>query len=985
MASGSYWSTLAKGEPKPAQDEGGLLGNLSGALDMVKQLPAGAVGLAGSVGQSVIGAGRLAKDIGENLTGHGEGFSGDYGTNLGEYFPVLEQFRQSGVNTAEDIRHPSRLVEAYQQGKLAPKLTEDIGNVALLGGVAAKGLTAASGAERAAIEGASLQPRFVPPSAVDAVTATRPGLLSAAERLQQASTLGADTAFGAPALPYRLAAGGARRLLSPAAARLADTAAGQTLRDWGSSLLVTPETKPFRDTMFEAQQRQAELTRPVLSAYQQLDQLLPDPTDQRAFYSHLAGDPTVLAPLADQLPPEQFNQVLSHVADQARIDITPEAAQKAVQLSRRKLPADELARFDQAAQVWRDQIAQPREQRYLGGYGESTVPSPERLASRAEAATMTTPLSTGEAPARFRNVLTLGHTVASGLDDLTSHLDDPTVRSAIDSVKGEVATTLDEALGRGADPSYFPGGRLPMRRVGEAPVSPMGVRKLSSERVKETAIGPRFNRGQAVLDAQRIRDQVSNDTARQIAERMGVKAADHLDLPEGVSGAEILTEMQRDGLTPWDPAHPFTKPTPNQITADTVFVPKFVDKGFSRFRKPAGDFERVVREVYDRPQRVFKAGVLALSPRWHVGNIVGNELMANAGGVSPLQILRHYREGLQMTRDQTGPAILQGRGLTGDESAYLRGAEELATPNVSEAQPHALGRLINKSYAANEFVDNLGRNIFYIAKKAEGYSDEAAVKSALATLGDFQKMLPWERQVVRRIFPFEAWTKHITSLAFRLARDQPMRVAWTLHLGDLFQPGGNANDIGFLQGAYPTGGNRFIPLSRLSPFDTAADVFDPTNIGGNLSPLIKTPFEAATGYQIGRPGRNFLTPLSSPPGTGTVDEYGHAGPVNWLTDPGSALYRLSAILPQTRLLRDYVGPYAAPVARYDTGEPIQRTLRSRFGTSHQTLPQDRQPLSDLGRLLGLPVPQQVDVEAIRQSRAKRLAALAKSRAAYESA
>lgn len=978
MATGSYWENLASGKPAQQDDDGGFWDNVTGALDMVKQLPAGAVGLAGSTARSVAGAGRLALDVAKEATGQGDGFSNDYGTNLGDYFPVLEQFRESAVNTLGDIRHPSRLIDAYKRGELAPKLAEDIGNVAVVGGVAAKGLTAASGASVA--EGAlpAGGARFAAPSEVAAETATRPGLLSAAQRLEQVSTLGRDAAFGGPALPYRLAAGGARRLLSPAAARFGETAAGQTLRDWGNSLLVTPETKPFREAMFGAEQQQAELSRPVLSAYQKLDELLPDPNEQRAFYAHLAGDPAVLGPLREQLTPEQFDQAVGNVADKARIDITPEAAQTAVALQQRTLPPEDLARFDQAAELWRNEIAQPREERYLAGFGESTVPSAERLASRAETAGMTGPLDSGASPARFRNVETLGRTVAAGLDDLGL---DPAVAGTL---KGEVAQTLDQVLASGADPSYFPGGRLPMRRVGEAPDSPLGLRTLGSERVKETAVGPRFNRGQAIIDAQRIRDQVTNETARIVADKFATRAGDRLELPEGVSGSDILGEMARDQMVPWDPARPFKKLSPDEVTADTLFVPRWVDKGFARFRKPSGDFERVVREVYDRPQRVFKAGVLALSPRWHVGNIVGNTLMASAAGVSPLQLVRHYREGLQMTREGTGPALLQGRGFTADEHAYLRGAEDLANPGEKfTREPGRLGRLTDKSYAANEFVDNLGRNIFYLAKKAEGYSDAEAVQSALSALGDFQKMLPWERQVVRRVFPFEAWTKHITQLAFRLARDDPARVAWTLHLGDLFQPDDNANDIGFLQGAYPTGGDRFVPLARLSPFDTAADVFDPTNIGGNLSPLIKTPFEAVTGYQIGRPGRNFLTPLSRPPGTGSIDDYGHEGAAGWLLNPSEAAYRLSGLLPQTRMLRDYVGPFSEPVARYDTGEPVKRTRTSRFGSSKSTIPQSRQPFSDVARFIGVPYPEEVNVSEIRRAREKRLKALADARAAYE--
>lgn len=193
------------GQTQAAQAQGGAPPSLWDQVSgLVTGLPQGIADLGVQGAQSVAGIPRLVSDVAQQASGHSDNnFSTDFGTNLGEYFPALETFRGSFANTASDVRHPEHFKEASDQGQLAGKVFEDVANASLLAAPLSKALTAASGAERvagadAAAQASRLAPRFVGPDAVAAETATRPGLLRAAQAVENAARP-VHQAAGAPA------------------------------------------------------------------------------------------------------------------------------------------------------------------------------------------------------------------------------------------------------------------------------------------------------------------------------------------------------------------------------------------------------------------------------------------------------------------------------------------------------------------------------------------------------------------------------------------------------------------------------------------------------------------------------------------------------------------------------------------------------------------------------------------------------------------
>jgi hypothetical protein len=166
---------------------------------MVSGLPGGIAGMVGSTAQSLAGFPRLAIDeakgvlSGQGITKPHEGFA----ENLGEYFPILEQFRQSGLDTATRLRHPSEYVKAAQEGRIVPAVVEDAANVSILAAPAAK-LAGAAAGSTAAEAGASATAAEQAGARAGAETAARAaapvGEHAAALGGPEAAKIAADTA-----------------------------------------------------------------------------------------------------------------------------------------------------------------------------------------------------------------------------------------------------------------------------------------------------------------------------------------------------------------------------------------------------------------------------------------------------------------------------------------------------------------------------------------------------------------------------------------------------------------------------------------------------------------------------------------------------------------------------------------------------------------------------------------------------------------------
>lgn len=634
------------------------------------------------------------------------------------------------------------------------------------------------------------------------------------------------------------------------------------------------------------------------------------------------------------------------------------------------------------------------------------------------------------------------------------------------------------------DPEYVPGGRVhtgASKGGGEPRVG-----KSASERQSRAGVLPNTPEEMRQVLNQRVRVEIRNQTARAIEAQFGLRPGqvlgqermqqlgDEYQKNRRRANTAMLEEMGAEGYVPWNPRKlqpssphikgfgTFVVDDVDALTTETLWIPKGIADGFERHFKAPGTWEMRARKYYDKPTNVWKAGVLAFSPRWHVNNVVGNFIMATAGaGVSPgawmsgmrdaYAVLRHddlrfraehdlaaeTRLGRAVDRVRGGAekrlaradrriarlpgdtreAVLGPEGIHLDPRVPQRGAGSAAIDPVADldrgiGSKNRLQRAAQRSYEFNGFMDDLNRVAVFLEKhrsmsdqelaafaaKHPGLAGigtdkaamrkEAAVRMSLDALGNFRKMSPFERQVVRRVIPFYAWLRHITTLAVRLPITNPVRVAWMLHLADLY---GEPPEFDVLANTIPLGGDSYLRLPRANPFEDVIVAPSSGNLGqvvqsglSSVGPIPRLAFAAA-----GLDTRTGLQSIERAPGTGNVDGYGRDSITPLITRPQEMLNFAARTVPLGQLAIDTAdalkyGDGSIPrrlwsgqsVLRYPTGQPY----KTGAGT---TIPTGRPLRSSVEGLLGVPAEVSFDLPRMRQAQAERRKTRARAKARYQ--
>lgn len=424
-------------------------------------------------------------------------------------------------------------------------------------------------------------------------------------------------------------------------------------------------------------------------------------------------------------------------------------------------------------------------------------------------------------------------------------------------------------------------------------------------------------------------------------------------------------------------------------------VPADVRESFTKnFQRVDSKGQDILRLVFDKPNQIMKYFALALSPAWHAMNIIGNAGMAMiAGGLTPLdlsksmmRVIDDYRKNAdgsiaktrrqvkkQLKSEGASPAAL--RAAKSERSFFDVDTQRLETSGLTQAQQEwyatPLGNsplrettdkltrghrpfeaLVNRSYEMNSFFDNLYRAAVFDSKKMKGLPTERAIKETLNAMGDFQRMSPFERNWVRRVFPFYTWQKHVaTNLVTRLPIEHPFRVAWTLSI---------ANQYATEDGLVNVWGNTYIDPVSMVPFADAGRLFSKDAIATSLGPVPRLAIGELTNANLSKGAQRSF---NMPPG---MD-----GEMPALFDPSGEGFNYGRVPDafagkQLRLVRGVTG--ADQISRYDNGEPM---LQSGFPRPYKQ--EGRSPLAALGGYAGFRVASPEVSKNIESSKKKKKA------------
>lgn len=926
--------------------------------------------------------------------------------------PLAAELGSSIFQTGLHLRHPTTYREAWRNGEIVPLVIGDVGNVAIVGGGAAKALGAAG-------------------SAAEAAGATRlgAGLTAAGENLGRIGTVAnraVDASTGLPAL--RAAArtiAGEERLpvlrLGVAKARAAASGAlfaeGAPLEKWGRMYprALTNEGVALQRNVLAPTERAANIAGHRIGRGMQRATGAASTAEQEAAIAIHLGDAAHLAQIEDaagarglqgfdpaaveaaMTPRREPGHYTSDEGAKLGVDVLRGAADPQV-AARVQRMVDELKVRDQEATrlaqagVGRDN---PLSQANVDRLPEVT---PEAIAANpalqsmtpAELAAITDPTSY---PSVWRPHIVRAQRLADTIE-----------RTGGDA--SWIPRTPAEMAAAGMTPGYLPA--VPFDRAGEVSriaqrVEPgagalPGDRRLANEYTRSGEGGPPRTIGgvagqlgkqaEQAWRNQGYRDVIASGrtpgavldpatiaTLEQDARAAALDYIGNVADPRQAAAIEarayateygnrVVQAMRDKGLEAWVTDGDMTRPLyPNEITPTTPFLPIGLRDALAPWMRPIQN--RGLLRVLERINARWKGAVLPWSVRWQVGDAVSNALMAwTAGNINPYDLFQRMRQARALTKTAEGARLLDNvlneQGLHFDTADFIHGGRYTGNqparrhlPVVGEHRP--IKAVTAKSYAFNQWLNELDRHGVFLenlqreldqrgigldiagdtARLADAtpttdphvyQAIEHAVDQTNTILGDMTTMTPIERRVIRQVFPFWAWTRHVIQLAARLPVDHPMRALMIMHIGELAGTDSDVPDFLAQQGAvHGPGGwwntNFVNPLADVGgiPGLTKQSLLRST------SPVFKVAGAALLGQDWNRGG----LPLSHPPGQGElIDEYGRNLGLNWLKDPASVLYQGLKQIPQSRTLLNLLptgnrlGIATGPVQRYGTGDAI---------------------------------------------------------------
>jgi len=346
---------------------------------------------------------------------------------------------------------------------------------------------------------------------------------------------------------------------------------------------------------------------------------------------------------------------------------------------------------------------------------------------------------------------------------------------------------------------------------------------------------------------------------------------------------------------------------------------------------------------------------------------------------------------------------------------------------VSQPDKGRLGRLTTFSYTLNEFTDNIFRTSVLMddlnkrlireapippellnpngtvrvdltpaeqarltdVTAATERALEASTRAALNTMGDFTRLNPVERKVVKRIFPFYPWMRHQTAMAFRMPMQNPLRWAWMQSLQDMLADDEDGDAMQELLSKFaitpfgPVGIAAANPFGQgLTAFGSDSDgssLFDPKSALAAVNPIAKFPLEMVTGIDLDQGAA-----VSRPSDQKTTNNFGQqvggsalsrivSGDV--IRGIGEVGYNALGLVSQTRGLRDLA---LGPQPRYDSGDAIPYA-DPRPGNRLLALPRAaRVPFVPTNIDFQMEVAKERDRQALRNARRYSLQQLARS-------
>jgi len=200
-----------------------------------------------------------------------------------------------------------------------------------------------------------------------------------------------------------------------------------------------------------------------------------------------------------------------------------------------------------------------------------------------------------------------------------------------------------------------------------------------------------------------------------------------------------------------------------------------------------------ILQAVDAIQNSWRKWTLVWFPKYHLRNMVGNLWNNWLADIDPkayntaqaIQIYRKYR-GTGGAWEKVALVDLDAAGLKPQMADdIIASAEEMGVlghgwyaADIERGINQQLNRrLIDRAQSIGTTVENNARLAHYISKMEGGMTSAEAAQSVKKFLFDYSDLTAFERDVMRRLFPFYTWTRKNIPLQLQQAWEQPQKFA----------------------------------------------------------------------------------------------------------------------------------------------------------------------------------------------------------------
>ncbi len=342
----------------------------------------------------------------------------------------------------------------------------------------------------------------------------------------------------------------------------------------------------------------------------------------------------------------------------------------------------------------------------------------------------------------------------------------------------------------------------------------------------------------------------------------------------------------------------------SSLKSEDLMIPKYIADNFLRNAERGG---LKLSAAFDPVMKMFRTSVLALSPRWHVGNIVSGAILSSAeAGLKQWthagKAWKMASDATKMTPDLAGTVdaaslwrslpdearhsfsahhsafddlnqsanVLAGRQagrltLEALGDRWAKGGKTALESSILEKVKGKINGVAEASYAFNQKVDMFYRSMAYLRGEEKaltrGMTKEAAeaagVELSRNVLQDWAAQTPIERALFRSVFPFYSYISFITRYALRYPIDHPVRASIMNSIAnaelDDMAAGLPPRFLGalFFGGFNDKGEQLAFEPGGLNPFKDVGSYLSPAGFLAAMNPLFETALQQA-GVKMGK-------------------------------------------------------------------------------------------------------------------------------------